>query len=153
MNKKLLMAILAGFMSLGMVACGDEPEEPAEDKEKTTEVDEEETEDAEESEIIQVPAKIENQTGVEFAALYFSGASLEEWGDDLLEDTLPDGSAADVTLNIDENNLQWDLRAEDSEGTAIEFQGLDISEASSDGFTIVLTFEDDQPMAQIVNEY
>ena len=131
--KKLLALVLAGFMSVGLVACGgDEPEEPVAENDVT-----------EESNVIEVPVSVKNSTGVEFAGLYLSGASLEEWGDNLIDGSpLPDGETKELVLYVDANNLQWDLLVEDHEGATITWSGVDITEMSSEGFTMDLVWED-----------
>lgn len=137
--KKLLALVLAGFMSVGLVACGgDEPEEPVAQDDVT-----EESSETEESNVIEVPVTVKNSTGVEFAGLYLSGASLDEWGDNLIDgNPLPDGETKDLVLYVDANNLQWDLLVEDHEGSQITWNGVDITEMSSEGFTMDLVWED-----------
>ena len=148
--KKLLALALAGFMSVGLVACGgDEPEEPAVEDDEVAE----ESSESEESNIIEVPVTIKNSTGVEFAGLYMSGASLEEWGDNLIEGSpLADGESKELTLYVDANNLQWDLLIEDHEGATVTWNAVDISEMSTEGFTMDLVWEDGgEPICNLAN--
>ncbi|MBE6014627.1 MAG: hypothetical protein E7241_04590 [Lachnospiraceae bacterium] len=89
--------------------------------------------------VIKVPMEVKNETNVTLHKLYVSGAGLDEWGDELLSgQVLKNGESVKLTLTVDKNNLKWDIRAEDSDGTAVEFKGLDISEVSTDGGVITL---------------
>ena len=42
---------------------------------------------------------------------------------------------------IDQDNVQWDVKAIDNNGDAVEFQGLDLSNCSTSGVTLTLAFD------------
>lgn len=146
--KKLFLLALAGALSFSMIACGsDEPEEEVVDEEQT-----EETTNEEQSDILEVPVTVVNSTGVEIHALYLSGANLDQWGDNLIEGTtLADGEEKDLVLYVDKTSLQWDLRVEDSDGVAIQWQAIDISEMSTNGFVMELLWDGEQGTCNLNN--
>ena len=146
--KKLLLLALAGVLSFSMMACGsDEPEEEVVDEDQTEEVAEEE-----QANVIEVPVTIVNSTGVEIHALYLSAANLEKWGDNLIDGTtLADGEEKELVLYVDKSALQWDLRVEDSEGVAIQWQAIDISEMSTEGFVMELLWDGEQGTCNLNN--
>lgn len=95
--------------------------------------------------VIEVPMEVLNQySNVTMKELYISGAGVDNWGDDLLDgQSINPGGSINLTLTVDENNLQWDIKVIDEDGTEIEFRGLDISEVSENGGTITLTADDE----------
>jgi len=85
-----------------------------------------------------------NRTGVEIYELYVSPASADDWQEDVLTvDTLPDGEAVNIHFSRDESADFWDIRVVDSEGAAIDWPGMKLTEIS----TITLSFENGQPVA------
>lgn len=93
--------------------------------------------------VVQVPVKIMNGTDVDFAELYTSGASVEEWGDNILGSgvTFGPGEGVQATFNVDANNLKWDFKAVDKNGDSLEFNGLDLSNCNASGVTIKLMYD------------
>lgn len=72
-----------------------------------------------------------NATDVEIHALYVSPHSVNEWGEDILEeDTMGAGEAFDITFSRKERAKFWDLRVEDSEGNYIVWEKLNLLEIS-----------------------
>ena len=72
-----------------------------------------------------------NSTGVEIHKVFISPHDKDEWGEDILgRDTLPSGQSGEVTFNRDEKAAMWDLRVEDSQGEAIEWENLNLLEIS-----------------------
>ena len=101
--------------------------------------------------ILEVPVTIVNGTGVEIEALYMSGGSQEEWGDDLLGDvTMPHGTYLELTLNVDKENLTWDLAVDDTSGNSLEWYDIDISEMPLDGFGIELLWDGSEGIATAI---
>lgn len=92
------------------------------------------------ADVLQVPVTFENKCGVDLKELYLSGAGRDDWGDNLLGSGLKDGESAKGTLLIDAANVKWDIKAVDGEGDSVEFQGLDLSECSTSGVTMTLSF-------------
>lgn len=103
----------------------------------------------EDSNIIQVPVTIVNRCeDITIQELYLSGVGLEDWGEDVLGDeVLPCDCEITLTFNIDSDNLEWDIKAVDEEGTSVEFRELDLSDLDTSGGTITLTIEDGVPYA------
>ena len=101
------------------------------------------------SNIIKVPMTIINRCdGVTIQELYLSGTELKDWGEDVLGDQiLPSDCEITFYFNIDSNNIKWDIKAVDEEGTEVEFRDLDLSEVNTTGGTITLTIEDGVPYA------
>lgn len=92
------------------------------------------------AQVLEVPVTFENKCGVDLKELYLSGAGRDDWGDNLLGSGLKDGESAKGTLLIDAANVKWDIKAVDGEGDSVEFQGLDLSECSTSGVTMTLSF-------------
>ena len=101
------------------------------------------------SEILQLPMNvINNVPDTTIKKLYLSGAGLDNWGEELLKgQEMPTGTQLPVTLGIDSNNVKWDIKAVDEEGTEVTFRNLDLSEVSTQGGTITLAIEDGTPVA------
>lgn len=79
-----------------------------------------------------------NDTGVEIHALYTSPHNAEDWEEDVLgRDTLADGEQVEISFNPKEKAALWDLRIEDDEGNAIEWEKLNLLEIS----TVTLHYE------------
>lgn len=92
------------------------------------------------AQVLEVPVTFENKCGVDLKELYLSGAGRDDWGSNLLGSGLKDGESAKGTLLIDAENVKWDIKAVDGEGDSVEFQGLDLSECSTSGVTMTLSF-------------
>lgn len=164
MKKKLVTSILALTLALSLTACGGkdkaetsnnaniaQSEAPADTEEAAT--DDAAADDGAESAIVEVPVTIVNGTGVDIYALYMFGSGVDEWSEDLLgEQTMPHGTYLEMVLNVDQNNLAWDLSVEDSEGTTLEWYGLDISEMPLEGFGIELLWDGTEGTANIVED-
>ena len=131
MRKRVLVSILAACVAVGISACGGKskaapattaaPETTA--APTTTAAPETEAETEAEEDYIQIPVTVVNGTGVDIAALRLSGASLDEWGDDLLDgEIMTHGTYAELLLNVDEDNLAWDMQVEDTDGNSLEWQ-------------------------------
>ena len=91
---------------------------------------------------------ISNETGADIYALYFSSNQSDEWGDSIIDegDPLEDGYTITYhdAFTYDSDYLIWDLQAEDADGNAITFEGLDMSYAEDpENITISLCVEDD----------
>lgn len=91
---------------------------------------------------IQVPVTIINGTDVDFAGLYASGASVKDWGDNIIDEgeIFEPGDRMRATFNVDVNNLRWDFKAVDIYGDYLVFNGLDLSQCDSSGITIKLSY-------------
>jgi hypothetical protein len=72
-----------------------------------------------------------NETGVEIHKVYISPHDSNDWEEDILgRDTLPSGESVDIKFNRSEKAAEWDLRVEDSKGTAIEWENLNLLKIS-----------------------
>ena len=68
-----------------------------------------------------------NKTGVEIHRVYISEHSSDEWGEDILgKDVMALDEEWDIKFDPKENVCNWDLRIEDQEGNAIEWQEIDL---------------------------
>jgi len=147
--KKIALLLALVMMLTALAACGGSAESSAPASESATESEAapEETSaeaasDDSAADYIEVPVTIQNNTGVEIAELYASGAGVETWGDNLIsEGTLPDGSTIDTVFYVDANNLQWDLMMVDGSGNQVELYGLDFTNCSTNGGNIVLEYD------------
>ncbi len=93
------------------------------------------------AQVLEVPVTFENKCGVDLKELYLSGAGRDDWGSNTLSSALKDGESAKGTLIIDAENVKWDIKAVDGNGDSVEFQGLDLSECSTSGVTMTLSFD------------
>jgi hypothetical protein len=87
-----------------------------------------------------------NRTGVEIHKFYTSPHSSDDWDEDVLgKDTLADGESLDITFPKREKATHWDLRIEDSSGTAITFTDINLKETSE----VTLHYKDGKAWADI----
>ncbi len=135
--KKILLVSAMIIMLVGamfvLTGCGEETTEP------TTNTGNEG------NNVIQLPVVLQNMyPDTTITELYMSGAGLDNWGTELLNgQQMPTGSQVSMTLNIDANNLQWDIKVVDQFGTEVVFKGLDLTNVSTSGATIVLQAQTD----------
>jgi hypothetical protein len=72
-----------------------------------------------------------NETGVEIHKVYISPHDSNDWEEDILgRDTLPTGQNVDIKFHRNEKAALWDLRVEDSQGNAIEWENLNLLQIS-----------------------
>ena len=72
-----------------------------------------------------------NETGVEIHKVYISPHDSNDWEEDILgRDTLPAGQNVDIKFHRNEKAALWDLRVEDSQGNAIEWENLNLLQIS-----------------------
>ncbi|HEX8282333.1 MAG TPA: hypothetical protein VF588_03220 [Pyrinomonadaceae bacterium] len=72
-----------------------------------------------------------NDTGVEIDKVFISPHDKDDWEEDVLgKDTLPTGQSVDIKFDRDETAGEWDLKVEDKEGNAIEWENLDLLKIS-----------------------
>lgn len=88
-----------------------------------------------------------NRTGVDIAQIFISSAAVDNWEEDLLgeDEILPDGNEVRIHFSSDEDAELWDLRVVDSDGTALDFQRLKLTEIAR----VTLTLEDGEPTADL----
>lgn len=159
MRKRVLVSILAACVAVGISACGGKSQAaPAttvapETTAAPTTTAAAETEAETEEDYIQIPVTVVNGTGVDIAALRLSGASLDEWGDDLLDgEIMTHGTYAELLLNVDEDNLAWDMQVEDTDGNPLEWYDIDIGDIPSDGFAIELLWDGSEGTANLLED-
>lgn len=87
-----------------------------------------------------------NKTGVEIDKVYISPHDADDWEEDVLgQDTLPDGQSVEIKFNRNETAAQWDLRIEDKEGNAIEWENLNLLQISK----VTLNYKDKKATAEV----
>ena len=87
-----------------------------------------------------------NKTGVEIHALHVSPADANKWGPDILgKDTLEDGQSVEIKFHEDEEAEKWDLRVEDKEGHAIEWEDLNLMKINK----VTLHYSDGKATADV----
>lgn len=85
-----------------------------------------------------------NATGVEIDKVFISPHSSDNWEEDILgQDTLPDGEKVDIKFHRAEKAPLWDLRIEDKQGHAIEWESLNLLEISK----LTLNYKDGKATA------
>ena len=74
-------------------------------------------------------------------------------GDDLLDgEIMTHGTYAELLLNVDEDNLAWDMQVEDTDGNSLEWYDIDISDMPSDGFVIELLWDGSEGTANLLED-
>jgi hypothetical protein len=69
-----------------------------------------------------------NRTQVNIKKIYISPSNANEWEEDLLTGRmLVNGGDVTIEFHPDANETSWDIRVEDSDGGALEFEDLDLS--------------------------
>lgn len=160
--KKFMALGLALVMVFSLIGCGGSTSsDVAEDTsaEAATEAVSKSGDGLTNGEVFQVPVTVYNycdseEEPVDLYGLQMTASGIEEWGDDVLGgDVLAYGEGKPIVLNYDINTLVWDMKATDVNGDAVEFYGLDITDASAEGFDIYLTYdtEEESYMAYAVN--
>ena len=87
-----------------------------------------------------------NATGVEIDKVFISPHDKDDWEDDILgQDTLPDGQSVDIKFHRAETAPIWDLRIEDKQGHAIEWENLNLLEINK----LTLNYKDGKATAKI----
>ncbi len=87
-----------------------------------------------------------NATGVEIDKVFISPHDKDDWEEDILgRDTLPDGQSVDIKFHRAETAPLWDLRIEDSKGTGIEWENLNLLEINK----LTLNYKDGKATAKI----
>ena len=70
-----------------------------------------------------------NQTGVDIFKVFVSPHDVDNWEEDILgADVLLDGDEVEILFHREEDAEYWDLRIEDEEGNAIEWENLNLFE-------------------------
>lgn len=86
----------------------------------------------------------ENETGVDFAELYFASSNDSDWGSDILGDNAPledeERITFDSAFRYSNDNVLWDVKAVDSNGDYVTFEMLDMTSAE-DPENIHIVFE------------
>jgi hypothetical protein len=87
-----------------------------------------------------------NQTGVEIDKLYISPHDANDWQEDILgQDTLPSGQSVEIKFHRNETAAMWDLRIEDKQGNAIEWENLNLTQISK----VTLHYKDGKGTAEV----
>ncbi|MGV3525102.1 MAG: hypothetical protein ACO1RX_12800 [Candidatus Sericytochromatia bacterium] len=90
-----------------------------------------------------------NATGYDIAEVRISPASEESWGDNILEDGLADGEAAELSFHPDADAALWDLRITwaDDDGSVF-WRKLNLTEISK----LTLKYDDETGKTTAVKE-
>jgi pyruvate/2-oxoglutarate dehydrogenase complex dihydrolipoamide acyltransferase (E2) component len=87
-----------------------------------------------------------NETGVEIDKVFISPHDKDDWEEDVLgKDTLPTGQNVDIKFHRDETSAEWDLRIEDKDGNAIEWEKLNLLKISK----VTLHYKDKKATAEV----
>jgi hypothetical protein len=86
-----------------------------------------------------------NETGVEIDKVFISPHDADDWEEDILgKDTLPSGQSVDIKFHRAETAAEWDLRVEDKQGNAIEWENLNLLKISK----LTLHYKDGKATAE-----
>lgn len=74
--------------------------------------------------------ELKNRTGVDIHRIFVSPSGVDDWEEDVLkEDVLMNGEDLLIQFPRSESSEWWDIRVEDSDGNAIEFERINLFEA------------------------
>lgn len=146
-NKTKLMAVIALIVILTasmfiLTGCGNEKTQeaaPAQTNNSSSS-----NNSSSEATTIQLPVNIVNACpNTTITSLYLSGAGQDNWGSELLGgQVINTNEQLSLVLNIDSENVKWDIKAADETGAEIEFRNLDLSNVSTSGATITLAIDE-----------
>ena len=161
--KKLLVLILALAMAFTLVSCGQEATTDSQTgttnaqttttKAETTTQVETTTTAAEEG--LEATVTLYNTTSIDFTSVAISKAGKEQWGENLLTETLKARTNAPVKIKVplDTEDRQYDVLAKDANGESYEFHYLDLSELTEEGGSVGLAMtEGGDAFAMFSNE-
>jgi hypothetical protein len=87
-----------------------------------------------------------NRTGVEIDKVFISPHDSDDWQKDILgQDTLPSGQSVEIKFHRNEKATMWDLRIEDKQGNAIEWENLNLLEISK----VTVRYKDGKGTAEV----
>lgn len=66
--------------------------------------------------------------------------------------TKTNGTDAELLLNVDEDNMAWDMQVEDTDGNPLEWYDIDIGDMPSDGFVIELLWDGSEGTANLLED-
>lgn len=93
---------------------------------------------------VTIPITVQNNTGADLYTLSMSPANDNSWGGNLLNEALLNDTSGSSSMTITADTMVWDLMAADSEGTPVEFYGLDFSNVDVEkGATLVLYYDEE----------
>ncbi|MCF0145700.1 MAG: hypothetical protein HUJ73_03845 [Eubacterium sp.] len=100
------------------------------------------------SEVIVATITFDNQSGVDIYEMNFSDADSDDWGPDVLGEFAPLENGQELVFEngftYSAEKLLWDLRAKDSDGNEVEFDGLDMSYAEDpENIFVVLEYDEE----------
>lgn len=86
--------------------------------------------------------KVINNTGVDIYSLFITPSIQEDWSENILDNVvLTNNTYVDVDFIFTADALVWDIQIMDKDNNPIELYGLDFTNCSTDGGTIVLTYD------------
>lgn len=92
--------------------------------------------------------ELHNKTGIEIHNVFISPHSTNEWEEDVLgQDTLPSGESVEIKFSPKEEAELWDLKVTDSEGDAVIWENLKLTEITD----VILKLKDGEAYAETKN--
>lgn len=125
----IVMSLITVFCLSTMVACGsDNSKINTTDNSKTESTANNKTNTEKDSKpVYSQDVKVINKTGVEIHKMYISASDKNDWEEDILnKDTMPTDTELDITFGAAEKSQYWDLRVEDSDGTSMTWEKIDL---------------------------
>jgi hypothetical protein len=155
--KLIVISLITVFCLVTMAACGSDnnqtntttnnkTESKTEDK-ADTKTNSQTTNKSDNKTIYSQDVKVINNTGVEIHKMYISASDKNDWEEDILnKKTMPTGTELNITFDAEEKSQYWDLRIEDSEGTSLTWEKIDLFTISEitlnfDGKTATATYK------------
>lgn len=101
-------------------------------------------------EVSTVPITVINNTGIDIYGLYASTIDTDDWEEDILGfEVLEAGESVDINFSFASTETRWDFAMTDIYDNVIEFYDMDLSEYSSNGAILTLTYDGENGHANL----
>ncbi len=92
--------------------------------------------------------KLVNKTGYAIKEVFIGPSTSEEWGDNILDGTLPDGGSASITFNPEATAAKWDIMVAYEDGSKVQWIGYKLADISK----ITLFYDEDKDVTSAKTE-
>ena len=74
--------------------------------------------------------KLVNKTGYDIKEVYIGPTSSDDWGDNVLSETMGDGSTLELTFSPKATATKWDIKCVYTDGETAEWKGYKLTDIS-----------------------
>ena len=72
--------------------------------------------------------KLVNKTGYDLKEVYISPTGEDEWGDNVIKETMEDGATLELTFSPKASAAKWDIKCVYTDGETAEWKGYKLTE-------------------------